>query len=112
MIRSLRQASLNPRAVVHLNLSGGEELRCMNFMCQKYEATCVCKLARWVQQTAPQLDALTELSLSKNKIDTLPVSIWDLKNLEVLNLDCKKNSIYVYIMLKSTSIVAYPRVDF
>eukprot|EP00039_Didymoeca_costata_P012309 m.176659 g.176659 ORF g.176659 m.176659 type:complete len:185 (-) comp15446_c0_seq11:2616-3170(-) len=87
----LREASLNPEDVTHLNLSGNKMFVCSDMMCGHFGGSCVCKLARWLEQTGPRLTKLTNLSLSHNQLNRLPDSLWKLPALS--NLDLSNNSL-------------------
>jgi len=82
---SLQEAARANGLDVHvLNLSRSEDLKCKNLMCEKLDAVCICKLARYlVQNPFPNLYSM---SLEGNAIQVLPEPIFDVVSLHSLNL--------------------------
>ncbi len=85
--KSLRSAALSPIDVETLDLTKSKDLLCKNMMCEKLGNACVCKLARFVQQT--DFPNLHTLILKNNRLDVLPDAIFEclpkLKLLDVRN---------------------------
>ena len=86
----LRDVSINPTSVENLNLSKSEDLICKNLMCEKLGEVCICKLARWASINGPSLDNLQALELENNGLTVLPDSVFDLNQIEYLNLSHNK----------------------
>jgi len=86
---SLRSAALaSSNEVRSLDLSTSEDLKCKNIMCEKIDEVCVCKLARFlVQNPFPNLESL---NLSGNSVEVLPEPIFDVQSLTELNLSYNK----------------------
>jgi Leucine-rich repeat (LRR) protein len=55
---------------------------CVNMMCEKVGQPCVCKLAKFVSK----LPKLKRLDVAGNHLKQLPDSIWDLAELEHLDV--------------------------
>ena len=68
---SLRQASLKPEEVVTLDLTASQDFLCTNLFCEHVGGSCTCKLARWLDQTAPRLTSLSDLILDDNGLTSL-----------------------------------------
>jgi hypothetical protein len=85
---SLNQASrLGGQQVTELILHPDPEgkptdLMCVNMMCEKVGQPCVCKLAKFVSK----LPKLKRLDVAGNHLKQLPDSIWDLAELEHLDV--------------------------
>jgi len=45
-------------------------------VCANFGSVCVCKLARWLHQTAPELKSLQSLRISGNRLTTVPDPVW------------------------------------
>ena len=83
---TLREAALQPAYLQTLDLSRSEALMCVTMMCEKVGMACICKLARWLEQTGPQLRELSHLNLAGNNLVALPNPVFALKGLTHLNV--------------------------
>jgi len=79
---SLAEASRMKEKVTVLDLTQSSDLTCMNLMCEKVGEPCICRLSLALERT-PNVQ---ELSLAKNKLEQLPDSVWNLKELRSLDL--------------------------
>jgi Leucine-rich repeat (LRR) protein len=79
---SLAEASRMKENVTVLDLTHSSDLTCMNLMCEKVGEPCICRLSLALERT-PNVQ---ELSLARNKLEQLPDSVWNLKELRSLDL--------------------------
>ena len=79
---SLGQAVRAADTLVTLNLQASPDLLCVNLMCEKVGAPCICRLSRVLEQ----LHYLEGLNLANNKLISLPESIGQLEQLRHLDL--------------------------
>lgn len=101
---NFKDAAINAPQVGELGLRSSPDLACSNLMCgqcvglhaelsppalrrsRRFGGPCVCKLARWIWQTAPRLANLHKLDLSANKLTTLPCVVFSLPALAHLDV--------------------------
>lgn len=80
--RSLKDAARLGSATTSLLLRKSEDLVCRNMMCAKLGEVCVCRLAVHVSR----LSGLRELDISDNDLGVLPDSVFELPELEHLDV--------------------------
>lgn len=83
--RSLKDAARFGSATTSLLLKRSEDLVCRNLMCAKLGGACVCRLAVHVSK----LGSLRELDVSDNNLRVLPDSVFELPELERLDISGK-----------------------
>ena len=80
--RSLKDAAKFGSATTSLLLRSSEDLVCRNLMCAKLGGACVCKLAVHLSR----LGGLRELDIAENDLGMLPESVFQLPELEHLDI--------------------------
>lgn len=80
--RSLKDAARLGSATTSLLLRRSEDLICQNLMCAKLGGACVCRLAVHLSR----LGNLRELDIAENGLGILPDPVFELPNLEHLDV--------------------------
>lgn len=84
MIRSLAEVISSRQPVTAVALRASKDLLCTNLFCEKVSEPCVCRLDRVLQMK--KMNALKLLDLSNNKLNVLPPSLAELRELEELDI--------------------------
>eukprot|EP00884_Botryococcus_braunii_P009742 jgi/Botrbrau1/1876/Bobra.146_1s0062.2 len=86
VIRSLSEAVRLGKKAKVLSLRKSQDLLCCNLMCEKVGTPCICRLSRALDR----VPHLKRLDLADNDLEDLPISLWDMRYLSVLDLSKNK----------------------
>lgn len=83
---SMAEAAKSPFNIEELHLDATQDLRCVNIFCSKVGGACVCRLARFLEQTRDRLSSIEHMSLRSGGLDRLPDELWNMTMLKTLDL--------------------------
>ena len=84
MLRSLAEVVSSRQPVTGVVLRASKDLLCTNLFCEKVSEPCICRLDRVLQMK--KMNSVKVLDLSNNKLNVLPPSLSELRELEELDV--------------------------